>query len=99
MDVMINGNRYIEAMRGINTVGTLQGIAGWKELPSEYDSVRMKLSQGDTIALQKYSDTGWTGFNIKIYKLCGSNSNIDNFMDSIATLSDTSSYTSVSLID
>ena len=99
MDVMINGNRYIEAMRGINTVGTTQGIAGWMDLPSEFDSVRISLSQGDTIALQKYSDTGWTGFNIKIYKLCGVNSNISNFMDSINTLSDTSSYTNVSLID
>ena len=99
MDVMINGNRYIEAMRGINTVGTTQGIAGWLGLPSEFDSIRIKLSQGDTIALQKYVDTGWTGFNIKIYKLCGVNSSIDSFMNSITTLSDTSTYTSVSLVD
>ena len=99
MDVMINGSRYIETMRGINTVGTTQGVAGWLGLPSEYDSVRIKLSQGDTIALQKYVDTGWTGFNIKIYKLCGVNSSIDSFMNSITTLSDTSTYTSVSLVD
>lgn len=99
MDVMINGSRYIEAMRGINTVGTTQGIAGWLGLPSEFDSIRIKLSQGDTIALQKYTDTGWTGFNIKIYKLCGVNNSIDSFMNSITTLSDTSTYTSVSLVD
>lgn len=99
MDVMINGSRYIESMRGINTVGTTQGIAGWLELPSEFDSIRMRLSQGDTIALQKHTDTGWTGFNIKIYKLCGVNSSIDSFMNSITTLSDTSTYTSVSLVD
>lgn len=99
MDVMINGSRYIEAMRGINTVGTTQGIAGWLGLPSEFDSIRIRLSQGDTIALQKYNDTGWTGFNIKIYKLCGVNNSIDSFMNSITTLSDTSSYTSVSLVD
>jgi len=99
MDVMINGSRYIEAMRGINTVGTTQGISGWLGLPSEFDSIRMRLSQGDTIALQKNADTGWTGFNIKIYKLCGVNSSIDSFMNSIATLSDTSTYTSVALVD
>ena len=86
-------------MRGLNTVGTSQGLAGWLGLPSEFDSIRIKLSQGDTIALQKYTDTGWTGFNIKIYKLCGVNSSIDSFMNSITTLSDTSSYTSVSLVD
>jgi len=99
--------RTIYAENELNAVGgigwTLKEYASsgagdlFTDVISELNGIRIKMSQGDTIALQKYRDTGWTRFCIKIYKLCEVNSDIDNFMNSINTLSDTSTYTKVEL--
>ena len=108
MGVKINDEWIARAIYAENEVGATGGIAftmndyisaNQAYFPNNpvFNGIRMKLSQGDTISLQKYSDTGWTRFNIKIYKLCGSTTAIDNFMDSINTLSDTSNYTEITL--
>lgn len=108
MGVKINDEWIARAIYAENEVGSAGGMAftmndyvsaNQTYFPNNpvFNGIRMKLSQGDTISLQKYTDTGWTRFNIKIYKLCGSTTAIDNFMDSINTLSDTSNYTEITL--
>ena len=109
MGLKINDSWIVRSMFAENEVNAVGGIGftvddymtsqtKFANIP-EFNGIRMKLSQGDTISLQKYNDTGWTDFNIKIYKLCGANSDIDNFMNSINTLSDTSTYKSAILSD
>ena len=99
MGIKINDEWVFESIYAENEENAIGGIAYTFNLPNTFNGMYIKLSQGDTIALQKYNDTGWTEFNIKIYKLCGANSEIDNFMNSINTLSDTSSYSRATLID
>lgn len=106
--VKLNGNWLAQALYAENEVGSNGGFgftfndyvtANQSYFPNNpvYNALRIKLTQGDTISMQKYSDTGWSSARIKIYKLCGSTTNIDNFFDSICTLSDTSTMTEVSL--
>ena len=110
MGLKINDNWIARAIYAENEVGSVGGIAftindyvtaNQAYFPNNpiFNGIRIKLSQGDTISLQKYSDTGWTNFNLKIYKLSGSTTAIDNFMDSINTLSNTSTYQSVVLTE
>ena len=83
MGLKINDQWIIRTMYAENELNAVGGI-GWtlKEYASsgagdlftnvipELNGIRIKMSQGDTIALQKYRDTGWTRFCIKLYKLC-----------------------------
>lgn len=108
MGLKLNGNWLARALYAENSVGSAGGLAftmneyvtanqSYFPNNSAFNAIRIKLSQGDTLSMQKYSDTGWASARIKIYKLCGSTTAIDNFFDSICTLSDTSSATEISL--
>ena len=108
MGLKLNGNWLARALYAENSVGSAGGLAftmndyvtanqSYFPNNSAFNAIRMKLSQGDTLSMQKYNDTGWASARIKIYKLCGSTTAIDNFFNSICMLSDTSSATEIAL--
>ena len=105
MGLVINGNYVIRQIRADNTYNAVGGIrrAYTEEFSSDnpplsFNGLHMKLNQGDTISLRKYLDTGWSDFNIKIYKAWFTSPSVENFLNSVYDLSDDNTYTEVELI-
>ena len=105
MGLVINGEYVIQQIRANNEIGAVGGIrkhyideVGNDNPPQSFNGLHIRLSQGDTISLQKYVDTGWSDFNIKIYKAWYTSPSVDNFFNSVYTLSDDNTYTEVELI-
>lgn len=105
MGLVINGNYVIRQIRADNTYNAVGGIRkkyieefSSDNPPLSFNGLHMKLNQGDTISLRKYLDTGWSDFNIKIYKAWFTSPSVENFLNSVYDLSDDNTYTEVELI-